>query len=219
MPELLKATDLFCERDERILFSNLSFAVDQGEILHIQGGNGAGKTTLLRRLVGLSWVVDGKVTWHAPVSDGDSPDGDSPDGDSLDGNSFWYLAHRPAVTLMQTPLENLAFALALHNQVLSPEALWQALATVGLRGYEDVPAHSLSAGQQRRVSLARLYLELPAVRLWLLDEPFTALDVNGVAQLEQRIERFAEQGGTVIMTSHHGLRHTAVRHLLIGAPL
>ncbi len=214
MPELLTATGLFCERDERILFENLSFAVDQGEILHIQGGNGAGKTTLLRRLVGLSWVVDGKVTWRAPVSDGDSPE-----GDSLDGNSFWYLAHRPAVTLMQTPLENLAFAGALHNQVVSSQALWQALATVGLSGYEDVPAHSLSAGQQRRVSLARLYLDMPAVRLWLLDEPFTALDVNGVAQLEQHIERFAEQGGTVIMTSHHGLRHTAVRHLLIGAPL
>jgi len=214
MPELLKAIDLFCERDERILFSNLSFAVDQGEILHIQGGNGAGKTTLLRRLVGLSWVVEGRVVWQPPLSDGNVSD-----GNSLDGNSFWYLAHRPAVTLMQTPLENLAFAVALHNQVLNLQALWQALATVGLRGYEDVPAHSLSAGQQRRVSLARLYLDLPEVRLWLLDEPFTALDVNGVAQLEQRIERFAEQGGTVIMTSHHGLGHTAVRHLHIGAPL
>ena len=209
MPELLKAADLFCERDERILFADLSFAVDQGEILHIQGANGAGKTTLLRRLVGLSWVVEGNVTWHAPVAD----------GDALDGNRFWYLAHRPAVTLLQTPLENLAFAMALHNQVLAPEALWQALSTVGLRGYEDVPAHSLSAGQQRRVSLARLYLDLPEVRLWLLDEPFTALDASAVNQLEQRIVSFAEQGGTVIMTSHHGLLHAAVRPLHIGAPL
>lgn len=210
MTELLQASQLFCERDERVLFNGLSFSVKAGEILHIKGPNGAGKTTLLRRLVGLSWVVEGDVHWHESLSE---------QGDKLDGHGFWYLAHRPAVTLQQTALENLAFYLGLHNITLSADALWQALATVGLRGYEDVPAASLSAGQQRRIALARLYLDIPSIKLWLLDEPFTALDVNAVKQLEQRIEQFAEAGGTVIMTSHHGLQHTAVRELNIGAAL
>ncbi|WP_196158251.1 cytochrome c biogenesis heme-transporting ATPase CcmA [Reinekea sp. G2M2-21] len=210
MTELLRAENLYCERDERVLFNHLDFSLQAGEILHVKGPNGAGKTTLLRRLVGLSWVVEGQLKWHDSLSE---------QGEKLDGHGFWYLAHRPAVTLQQTPLENLAFAVALHNQNLPSEAIWQALDTVGLRGYEDVPAGSLSAGQQRRVSLARLYLDMPSIKLWLLDEPFTALDVNAVRQLERRIEAFAESGGTVVMTSHHGLTHTAVRELLIGAPL
>ncbi len=210
MTELLRAENLYCERDERVLFNHLDFSLQAGEILHVKGPNGAGKTTLLRRLVGLSWVVEGQLKWHDSLSE---------QGEKLDGHGFWYLAHRPAVTLQQTPLENLAFAVALHNQNVPTEALWQALDTVGLRGYEDVPAGSLSAGQQRRVSLARLYLDMPSIKLWLLDEPFTALDVNAVRQLERRIEAFAESGGTVVMTSHHGLTHTAVRELLIGAPL
>lgn len=208
MTQLAVANNLFCERDERVLFKDFSLSILQGEIIHIKGPNGAGKTTLLRRLVGLSWVVEGDVKWHESVSEG---------GSRLDGHRFWYLAHRPAVTLMQTPLENLAFAIAMHQLPVEEDKLWEALATVGLKGYEDVPAHSLSAGQQRRVALARLYLELPDVKIWILDEPFTALDVEAVAQLERAIERFAEQGGTVIMTSHHGLNHTSVREVHIGA--
>jgi heme exporter protein A len=210
MTELLRAAGLFCERDERILFNDLSFSVNEGEILHIKGPNGAGKTTLLRRLVGLSWVVEGDLNWHSSLSER---------GDALDGHGFWYLAHRPAVTLQQTALENLAFAVAMQNIEPVEEQLWKALDIVGLRGYEDVPAASLSAGQQRRVALARLYIDLPGMKLWILDEPFTALDVNAVQQLEKRVETFAESGGTVMMTSHHGLTHTALRTLQIGASL
>lgn len=209
MQVLLKAENLNCERDERVLFEELNITAYSGEILHIKGPNGAGKTTLLRRLVGLSWVVEGELNWHESLSQ---------DGEQLDGQSFWYLAHRPAVTLQLSPLENLAFAVALHNLDVIDSDLWAALHTVGLRGYEDVPCGSLSAGQQRRVALARLYLELPAIGLWVLDEPFTALDIHAVAQLESRIEQFAEQGGTVLMTSHHGMSHTAVRELHIGLP-
>ncbi|EAR08502.1 heme exporter protein CcmA [Reinekea sp. MED297] len=207
MQGIVQADKLYCERDDRVLFEQLSFAVESGEILHIKGPNGAGKTTLLRRIVGLSWVVDGTITWGADFS---------ADGQQPDGQRFWYLAHRPAVTLQLTPLENLAFSVALHNADVDESLLWQALDTVGLRGYEDVPSGSLSAGQQRRVALSKLYLDLPDVRLWVLDEPFTALDVSAVAQLEKRIEAFADTGGSVIMTSHHGLNHTAVRELQIG---
>lgn len=208
MTKLAVANNLFCERDDRILFKDLSLSIGQGEIIHIKGPNGAGKTTLLRRLIGLSWVVEGELSWHESVSES---------GTHPDGHRFWYLAHRPAVTLMQTPLENLAFAVAMHQADVSEQQLWKALADVGLKGFEDVSAHSLSAGQQRRVALARLYLALPQVKLWVLDEPFTALDVQAVAQLESTIEAFAEQGGTVVMTSHHGLNHTSVRELHIGA--
>jgi heme exporter protein A len=207
MGELLNATQLCCERDDRILFEDLSFTVSEGDILHIKGPNGSGKTTLLRRLVGLSSVVEGELTWQPSLSQG---------AGRLSADLCWYLAHRPAVTLLQTPLENLAFSLALHDWVPKSEVLWQALDVVGLRGFEDVPANSLSAGQQRRVALSKLYVEVPSIKLWVLDEPFTALDVNAVAQLEARIEQFAETGGTVIMTSHHGLNHTAVRILDLG---
>lgn len=207
MSNVLKTEKLFCERDDRVLFADLSFTVSQGEVLHIKGPNGAGKTTLLRRLAGLSWIVEGDVAWDGRVAE---------HPDKLDGEKFWYLAHKAAVTLQQTPLENLAFGLALHNQVVDEKYLWNALDIVGLKGYEDVASQNLSAGQQRRVALARLYIEVPAIRLWILDEPFTALDVAAVAQLEKRIEVFAESGGTVIMTSHHGLTHTAVRELNIG---
>jgi heme exporter protein A len=210
MNELLTARELFCERDDRILFQNLSFKVCEGDILHIKGPNGSGKTTLLRRLVGLSAVVEGQLNWQSPLRQHSG---------QLSADLCWYLAHRPAVTMLQTPLENLAFSLALHNVVPEPEVLWQALDTVGLRGYEDVPASSLSAGQQRRVALSKLYVEVPAITLWVLDEPFTALDVEAVSQLETRIEQFAESGGTVIMTSHHGLNHTSVKILDLGQTL
>ncbi|MFQ3228967.1 cytochrome c biogenesis heme-transporting ATPase CcmA [Reinekea sp.] len=207
MGQLLSAKHLFCERDDRILFQNLEFVVNEGDILHIKGPNGSGKTTLLRRLVGLSGVVEGELVWQTELS--------QPSG-KLSTDLCWYLAHRPAVTMLQTPLENLTFSLALHNALPKQEELWQALETVGLRGYEDVPASSLSAGQQRRVALSKLYIAMPNIKLWVLDEPFTALDVSAVSQLEARIEQFAEAGGTVIMTSHHGLNHTAVKILDLG---
>ena len=89
------------------------------------------------------------------------------------------------------------------HQPADREAIWQALAQVGLRGFEDVPCHTLSAGQQRRVALARLYLAPPP--LWILDEPFTALDKHGVAQLEAHLARHCEQGGLVVLTTHHTL--------------
>lgn len=207
MGPLLSAKQLFCERDDRVLFENLAFTVNEGDILHIKGPNGSGKTTLLRRLIGLSAVVEGQLNWQSELSQHNG---------RLSADLCWYLAHRPAVTMLQTPLENLAFSLALHNVIPEQSVLWQALETVGLRGYEDVPASSLSAGQQRRVALAKLYVDVPSIQLWVLDEPFTALDVSAVSQLEARIEQFAESGGTVIMTSHHGLSHTAVKILDLG---
>lgn len=204
MSVVLTAERLSCVRDHRKLFSGLSFQVSSGEILHVKGPNGAGKTTLLRGLVGLTTIVEGPIRWFPESSD----EGQQPN------EKIWYIAHRPAVTLLQSPLENLRYSLTLHGISLPQDDLWQALATVGLLGYEDVPSHQLSAGQQRRVGLARLFLPLEdQISAWVLDEPLTALDVSAVQQLKQRIMTFADQGGSVIMTSHHGIDSDAVRSL------
>ncbi len=116
-------------------------------------------------------------------------------------NLVW-IGHAAGIKDVLTAEENLSWLSALHHP--APRAsIWQALAAVGLKGFEDVPCHTLSAGQQRRVALARLYLEGPP--LWILDEPFTALDKQGVAQLEEHLARHCEQGGMVVLTTHHTL--------------
>lgn len=208
MARVLSAVGLDCERDDRHLFRDLSFDVASGEILHLTGPNGSGKTTLLRRLVGISSVVDGAVTWFP----------DALERTAEPCEKIWYIAHRPAVTLLQSPLENMAYALALHGIQTDEKVVWQALESVGLRGFEDVPSHQLSAGQQRRVALARLYLPLEPdrVRAWVLDEPLTALDVEAVDRLKSRILDYSRAGGSVIMTSHHGLDSKTVRTLELG---
>lgn len=206
MSVVLAVDNLYCERDDRLLFEGLSFQLAPGEILHVQGPNGSGKTTLLRRLVGLSWVVSGQVRWFP----------DAADSAALPNEKIWYIAHRPAVTLLQSPLENLRYGLTLHGAAVEEQQLWQALSRVGLQGYEDLPSHHLSAGQQRRVALARLFLPLPRVRAWILDEPLTALDVQAVTLLKSRIQAFAAAGGSVVMTSHHGIEGDSVRGIELG---
>lgn len=202
MTPILTAEDLRCERDDRLLFDRLSLSLSPGEILHLRGPNGSGKTTLLRHLVGLGGVVEGAVRWFGEAG---------PPNEKI-----WYIAHRPGVTLLQSPLENLRYALALHGRALPEEALWEALQKVGLNGYEDLLCHQLSAGQQRRVALARLFLDSPGIAAWVLDEPLTALDDQAVALVTDRIHGFAAAGGAVILTSHHGIQGEAVRSLRLG---
>lgn len=209
MSELLRAVGLSCERDERVLFQQLSFSLNSGDILHVKGPNGAGKTTLLRGLAGLNQHLLGECHWHESIAE----------LNALDGGRCWYLAHRAAVTLALTAEENLRYAAALKGLNYSTAELWQALEAVGLRGFEDVPCGQLSAGQQRRVALARLYLPSSNIPVWILDEPFTALDVDAVAQMEAHLIQFAEQGGAVLMTSHHGLESTRVRTLQLDNAL
>ena len=129
--------------------------------------------------------------------------------------SLLWIGHAEGIKGLLTAEENLTWLCALH-QPASREAIWAALAAVGLRGFEDVPCHTLSAGQQRRVALARLYLASPP--LWILDEPFTALDKQGVAQLEAHLAAHCEQGGTVVLTTHHTLERkpSGYRELNLG---
>ncbi|MFW1677703.1 cytochrome c biogenesis heme-transporting ATPase CcmA [Pontibacter sp. JAM-7] len=190
---LLQANALFCERDERVLFENLKFELHRGDVLQIEGQNGSGKTTLLRILSGLSSHYEGELYWCGePLADV---------RESFQAQML-YFGHHPGVKAMLTPEENLRWYTAVHP-ALDATSISSALDKVGLRGFEDVPCHSLSAGQNRRVSLARLYLS--QAPLWILDEPFTAIDKRGVAEKEALIRQHAEQGGAVILTTHHEL--------------
>jgi len=191
---MLEVKNLYCERDERVLFDKLCFKVETGEVLQIEGQNGSGKTTLLRILCGLSDAFEGQLFWQ---------------GEDLDEvreayyQAMLYVGHLAGVKGSLTPEENLDWMrkLAPHLNKLT---LYQALKKVGLYGFEDVPCYTLSAGQQRRVGLARLYLS--SAPLWILDEPFTALDKKGVAEKEALISEHVHTGGTVILTTHHALK-------------
>ncbi|MBX2857456.1 MAG: cytochrome c biogenesis heme-transporting ATPase CcmA [Cellvibrionaceae bacterium] len=187
--------NLSCEREERLIFSGLNAQYDAGDVVHIAGPNGVGKTTLMRIVTGLSSHYEGEVRWCGEVARGYEFH-----------SSLLYHGHHAGINPSLTPLENLHWYFGL-NGVAAASArssldtvFLNALAKVGLTGYGDIPCLHMSAGQQRRVALARLYIsEAP---LWVLDEPFTAIDKAGVAQLEQRIDDHAKSGGLVLLTTH-----------------
>ena len=190
MENRLEAVGLCCERDDRHLFRDLSFTVAPGEWVQIAGGNGAGKTTLLRMLTGIIRPDGGEVRWQEKSV--------SRHREGLHAHLLW-IGHQPGIKMRLTALQNIAF----FHPDASPSERLAALGLVGLAGYEDVPVATLSAGQQRNVALARLWLTRAA--LWILDEPFTAIDVNGVERLTQRMAQHTEQGGIVILTTHQPL--------------
>ncbi|CAM3227781.1 heme ABC transporter ATP-binding protein CcmA [Pseudomonas fluorescens] len=176
-----------------MLFEHLELRLAGGDMVQISGPNGSGKTSLLRLLAGLMQPTAGQVRLNGkPLHEQRT---------ELARNLVW-IGHAAGIKDVLTAEENLSWLSALHHRA-TRESIWQALAAVGLKGFEDVPCHTLSAGQQRRVALARLYLDGPP--LWILDEPFTALDKQGVAQLEEHLARHCEQGGMVVLTTHHTL--------------
>ncbi len=190
---LLHATALTCERDGRLLFENLDLTLQAGDMLQVCGPNGSGKTSLLRLLCGLMQPTEGQVMLNGVALDRQRPE--------LASLLLW-IGHAPGLKELLTPLENLSWLYALQGGG-EPADFDQALKTVGLSGFEDVPCHTLSAGQQRRVALARLYL--PGPPIWILDEPFTALDQQGISQLEACLAEHCERGGAVVLTTHHVL--------------
>jgi len=187
--QVLECRDIAFERDYIPIFSGLSFSLQRGQILQVTGANGSGKTTLLRILATSLTAAEGRILWH---------------GHDLDSRraeyrfDMLYLGHQTGVKTALTPRENLAWLRPLHPNAGQDTTL--ALAAVGLAGLEDVPCHTLSAGQLRRVALARLYLS--AATLWILDEPFTAIDRDGVSKLETLIQNHARRGGAVVITTH-----------------
>ncbi|MGF1548542.1 MAG: cytochrome c biogenesis heme-transporting ATPase CcmA [Thiotrichales bacterium] len=188
---MLEVLSLSCERGDRQLFDEVSFALQPGSLLHVLGRNGSGKTTLLRTLCGLFFASAGEIRWNGrPVAE----QGEEYRKDLL------YLGHLNGIKLDLTAEENLHIAAALDADDAAPAAIGEALRQIGLAGFEDLPAKVLSQGQKRRVALARLLLS--SARIWVLDEPFTALDVAAVEQLQQIIAAFVQRGGIVILTTH-----------------
>ncbi len=206
-PLCLSVAELTCERDERYLFRALNFSLNPGEILQISGPNGSGKTTLMRVVAGLSLDFTGALFWCGEPIDEDRPGFHA---------SLLYLGHHPGVKPTMTPEENLRWAMGLHRNDLSRDDIWAALAKVRLTGFEDVPCYQLSAGQNRRVALARLFLAQQP--LWILDEPFTAIDRQGITELELALVQHAENGGMVMVTTHHEMTfdYSGFRTLVLG---
>lgn len=207
---MLEAVDLTCERGERLLFERLSFTAENGTLLRIAGPNGTGKTSLLRIMCGLLEASAGEIRWKG-------------------GNirrlreEYWkdlvYIGHLNGVKDDLTVRENLRVSVRVAGRHAVEPQIARALDAVGLAGFEDTMARFLSQGQRRRVALARLYVS-EAVPLWILDEPFTALDVRGVANLSALIARHIEGGGTVVLTTHQEVPVDAARRKRVdlGSP-
>jgi len=174
--------------------SNCSIKIKRGSITGVIGPNGSGKTSLLRILSGLSQPYEGQVLFNGqPINDC---------REEFHQNLL-YLGHLPGVKGEMSAQENLHFTLALHGMINTDSTIKNTLEHVNLMGFEDSLASHLSAGQHRRISLARLYQS--KARIWILDEPFTAIDKQGVNALEQLFKAHIAQGGCVILTTHQDL--------------
>ncbi|MDG2917719.1 cytochrome c biogenesis heme-transporting ATPase CcmA [Bisgaard Taxon 10/6] len=187
----LQLEQIACQRGDKVLFTDLSLTFKSGDFVQIEGHNGMGKTSLLRIITGLALPLTGRVQWNG-------------EDISLCREQFHtdllYLGHLSGVKPELTAWENLRFYQKISTCEQSESALWQALETVGLAGREDIAAGRLSAGQQKRIGLARLWLS--QAPLWILDEPFNAIDKHGVTVLTEHFERHVKNGGIVILTSH-----------------
>ena len=204
---LLKVENLAFERDDSCLLENINLSLNSGEILQIEGANGSGKTTLLRLLTTALQPSAGNILYN---------------GQALSKCRYQYLSdmlyigHQPAVKLTLTAEENLRWMI--NSSVKTNQlTIAEALDGVGLSGYSDIPCYALSAGQHRRVALARLLISQAA--LWYLDEPFTAIDKQGVSFLEQRLQEHLNQGGAVVLTSHQDLSLNNLRKYSLSSQL
>ncbi len=191
---MLTVKNLYCERDERVLFQKLDFSVAEGEVWQIQGSNGSGKTTLLRILCGLNDEFSGEILWR---------DKEQRQSRQEFNHEVFYLGHAPAINKTLSPKENLSWFCASRG-LTNTDQIKTVLNSFNLYGYEDLPCYLMSAGQQRRVSLARMLLS--QAKLWIIDEPFTALDKQGVQELEALLSAHALAGGAIILTTHHSLQ-------------
>jgi heme exporter protein A len=202
----LEARDLACSRGTATLFRNVTFSVSPGEWIAVRGPNGSGKTTLLRCVVGLTRADRGEVLWN-----GESIRGDAPRFHA----SLLFGGHLAGIKDDLSAEENLLGTLALRGVAVTPAACRAALGEAGLDKRRLLPARRLSAGQRRRIGLARLILD-PAP-LWALDEPLTALDDDGQQLFGRLLERHLARGGLALLATHHDLALAPARELRIAA--
>ncbi|WP_313953136.1 cytochrome c biogenesis heme-transporting ATPase CcmA [Accumulibacter sp.] len=205
---MLEASNLECVRGERRLFADVSFQLEGGEMLYLQGRNGSGKTSLLRMLCALTPAASGEIRWRG------KPIGKL--GEEF-RSELCYLGHQNAIKEELTPLENLLTSATMAEESLAENAALEALELVGLRGREDLACRYLSQGQKRRAALARLVNERRA--LWILDEPYVALDAAAVELVAELIGAHLQRGGLAVLTTHQAVvvPAGAVRELWLGA--
>jgi len=212
---MLAVKDLTVWRGDNLLLDNISFSLEPGEVMQVQGANGSGKTTLLRTVCGVGIADEGDVYWHGV-----------PIRRSRDqfNEALLYLGHKAGIKGGLTARENLRIFSTLAGQTSVGSAKYtgsgnsgnsadhnieSALSDLSLLAKADIGCRHLSAGQQRRVSLARLLLQ--TAKLWVLDEPLTSLDAAGLAWVEKQIDRHATNGGAVLLTTHAPLNIDSVR--------
>ena len=188
----LQAYRLACTRGERQLFSDINFDINAGDAMRVAGTNGSGKTSLLRMLCGLAFPAAGEVRWHGRNIRA---------GREEFGSQLIYLGHANGVKDDLVAWENVVVAATMSGNPVSRAEACAALEQLGLARAADLPTRALSQGQRKRVALARLRLGMKTP-LWILDEPFTALDQNAVTQLRGTLNQHLAQGGMVIYTTH-----------------
>ncbi|MDC1447690.1 cytochrome c biogenesis heme-transporting ATPase CcmA [Candidatus Thioglobus sp.] len=184
----LSVNNLSCQRGYNLLFENLSFELNSGEVLRISGQNGSGKTSLLKIIAGLNTPEMGSIEFDQNESNSEKYQ-----------IATLYLGHYAALSSELSCIENLEYLTNLNTEILSPN-FHDALKEVGLENYEHESAGNLSAGQKRRIALSLLFISQSKV--WLLDEPFTALDSDGIKIIENQIEKHCANGGLCILTTH-----------------
>ncbi len=202
---MLEVTKLACSRGDHRLFSGLSFRLEPGQILQVDGANGSGKTSLLRALCGFLMPDEGEISWGG-ISTAKMEE------------EFYakilYLGHLNAIKDDLNALENLRIAAGISGCLLDEQQAVSALQRMGLRGRERLPTKVLSQGQRRRVALARLLVN--QAKLWILDEPLTALDVGAVHLIETLLMEHLARQGMVIFTTHQPLQVPGLRTLSLS---
>jgi heme exporter protein A len=199
-PPILEVNDLACERGDHRLFSGLNFRLESGELMQVQGPNGSGKTTLLRTLCGFMQPVQGAVLWCGQ---------DIAEWDDDYHAAMCYLGHHNAIKDELSALENLQMSAGLAGYSVDDTEAVRALRRMGLQRREHLPVRVLSQGQRRRVALARLLVG--DAKLWILDEPLTALDVGAVGLIQELIGEHLSNGGMTIFTTHQPLQVDGVQ--------
>ncbi|MCF6355529.1 MAG: cytochrome c biogenesis heme-transporting ATPase CcmA [Candidatus Polarisedimenticolaceae bacterium] len=204
---MLEITNLACSRGDRQLFTGLNFSLEPGSLLYVEGRNGTGKSTLLRTICGLFLADSGEISWHGKSTRSLAEEYTQ---------EVLYLGHHNGIKEDLTGLENLRISTILDGDDVAEDQIWAALKKMGLEGFEDLPTKVLSQGQKRRVALARLLLNNN--RLWILDEPFTALDVAAVDLLQTVISGHINNDGIVILTTHQEVALTSgqIQRLELG---